>query len=105
MTPQLSTEPRVVTSLSLEIDPDEVLRFQGYKKFVDTPGPEVLALFEEALVLGRSLIAPRAVVRWLAVTGLGADTVEAGGVVLTIPSIGRRLGSGRMARRRRVHDR
>jgi hypothetical protein len=92
VTPQLSVEPRVLTTLSLEIDPDEVLRFQGYKKSVDTPGPEVLALFEEALVLGRSLIAPRAVVRWLAVTDLGADAVEAGGVVLTIPNVGQLWG-------------
>jgi Vitamin B12 dependent methionine synthase, activation domain len=92
VTPQLSVEPRVLTTLSLEIDPDEVLRFQGYKKSVDTPGPEVLSLFEEALVLGRSLIAPRAVVRWLAVTDLGADTVEAGGVVLTIPNVGQLWG-------------
>ncbi len=92
MTPQLSPEPRVLAALSLEIDPDEVLRFQGYKKSVDTPGPEVLALFDEALALGRALIAPRAVVRWLAITRLSADTVEAGGVVLTIPSIGRLWG-------------
>jgi hypothetical protein len=30
VTPQLSLEPRVLAALSLEIDPDEVLRFQGY---------------------------------------------------------------------------
>ncbi len=92
MSPQLSTTARVLTTLPLAIDPDEVLRFQGYKKSVDTPGPEVLALFDEALALGRTLIAPRAVVRWLAVTGLGADTIEVGGVVLTIPDVGRLWG-------------
>ena len=92
MSPQLSTTARVLTTLPLAIDPDEVLRFQGYKKSVDTPGPEVLALFDEALALGRGLIAPRAVVRWLAVTGLGADTIEVGGVVLTIPDVGRLWG-------------
>ncbi|HEY7542376.1 MAG TPA: vitamin B12 dependent-methionine synthase activation domain-containing protein [Methylomirabilota bacterium] len=79
--------------MPLAIDPDEVLRFQGYKKSVDRPGPEVLALFEEALALGRTLIAPRAVVRWLPVTRTGADTVEAGGVALTIPSVERLWGS------------
>jgi len=72
VTAQLSTAPRVLTALSLAIDPDEVLRFQGYKASVDTPGPEVLALFEAALALGRGLITPRAVVRWLAVTRQGA---------------------------------
>jgi hypothetical protein len=92
VSPQLSTTARVLTTLPLAIDPDEVLRFQGYKKSVDTPGPEVLALFDEALALGRSLIAPRAVVRWLAVTGLGADTIEVGGGVLTIPDVGRLWG-------------
>jgi len=58
VTAPLSTRPRVLTALPLAIDPDEVLRFQGYKKSVDTPGPEVLALFDEALALGRTLIAP-----------------------------------------------
>jgi hypothetical protein len=92
VSPQLSTGPRVLTSLPLAIDPDEVLRFQGYKKFVDTPGPEVLALFDEALALGRALIAPRAIVRWLAVTRSSADTIEAGDVVLTIPNVDRLWG-------------
>jgi hypothetical protein len=89
---QLSTSPRVLGTLPLAIDPDEVLRFQGYQKSVDTPGPEVLALFDEALALGRTLIVPRAVVRWLAVTRSSADTIEAGGVALTIPNVDRLWG-------------
>jgi hypothetical protein len=88
----LSTAPRVLTALPLAIDPDEVLRFQGYKKSVDTPSPEVQALFDEALALGRTLLAPRAVVRWLEVTRLQADTVVAGGVTLTIPDVERLWG-------------
>ena len=92
MTARLSPAPRVLTALPLAIDPDEVLRFQGYKKSVDTPGPEVLALFDDALALGRGLITPRAVVRWLAVTRQGADTIDAGGVTLTIPDVGRLWG-------------
>ena len=83
----LSTAPRVLTALPLAIDPDEVLRFQGYKKSVDTPSPEVRTLFDEALALGRGLLAPRAVVRWLEVTGLEADAIVAGGVTLTIPDV------------------
>src|SRR3989442_7418030 len=89
VTAQLSSAPRVLTALPLAIDPGDVLRFQGYKASVDTPGPEVLALFEDALALGRGLITPRAVVRWLAVTRQGADTIHAGGVTLTIPDVGR----------------
>jgi len=92
VTARLSPAPRVLTALPLAIDPDEVLRFQGYKKSVDTPGPEVLALFDDALALGRGLITPRAVVRWLAVTRQGADTIDAGGVTLTIPDVGRLWG-------------
>src|SRR5207245_8515744 len=89
---QISSTPRVLTALPLAIDPDEVLRFQGYQKSVDTPGAEVLALFDDALALGRGLITPRAVVRWLAVTRQGADTIDAGGVTLTIPDVGRLWG-------------
>ena len=92
MTAQLPSAPRVLTALPLAIDPGDVLRLQGYKASVDTPGPEVLALFEDALALGRSLITPRAVIRWLAVTRQGADTIDAGGVTLTIPDVGRLWG-------------
>jgi hypothetical protein len=90
--PPFSTGPRVLTALPLAIDPDEVLRFQGYKKSADQPGPEVLALCDEALALGRTLISPRAVVRWLGVSRLDADTIEAGGVLLTIPGVDRLWG-------------
>ena len=37
-------------------------------------------------------MAPRAVARWMAVRGRGADTLEAGGEVLTIPATGERWG-------------
>jgi len=84
---QLSTDPRVLTSLPLAIDPDDVLRFQGYKKSGEPPGPEVRALFDEALTLGRGLVEPRAVICWLPVTAQGADTIDARGVVLTIPDV------------------
>ncbi len=93
MAQPLATSARVLTDLPLAIDPDEVLRFQGYKKSVDTPGPEVLALFAEALALGRTLIVPRAVIRWIPVTRSSADTVEADGVVLTIPNVDRLWGA------------
>jgi len=87
-----STRPRVLTALPLAIDADEVLRFQGYKKSADRPGPEVLALFDEALALGRTLISPRAVVQWLGVSRIDADSIEAGGVVLAIPGVERLWG-------------
>src|SRR5205085_9911505 len=75
---------QVLTDLPLAIDPDEVLRFQGYKKGVDVPTPDVRALFAEALAEGTRLMVPCAVVRWLPVDARGPDTLEAGGEVLTI---------------------
>ncbi len=50
------------------------------------------ALFDEALAEGERLMAPRAVVRWLPVTGSGPDTLAAGGETLTIPATGERWG-------------
>lgn len=86
------TGPGVLTDVALAIDPDEVLRFQGYKRGRDVPGPDVRALLDEALELGRGLIAPRAALHWHAVTALRGDVIEAGGTVLRIPSIGRHWG-------------
>jgi hypothetical protein len=74
--------------LPLAIDPDEVLRFQGYKKGRDVPGADVRALFDEALAEGRRLMAPRAVARWRRVTGRGEDLLEVEGEPLAIPRIG-----------------
>jgi hypothetical protein len=84
---------QVLTDLPLAIDPDEVLRFQGYKKGVDTPTPDVRALFDAALAEGTRLMAPRAVVRWLRVERAGAAALEIAGEVLSIPRIGERWGA------------
>jgi hypothetical protein len=85
--PLASAEPRVLSDLALEIDPDEVLRFQGYKKGAGAPGAEVRALFDEALALGRALMEPRAAVRWARVARQAPGLLEAGGVTLAIPGI------------------
>jgi len=90
--PAAADAPRVLADIALEIDPDEILRFQGYKRGVDVPGPEVQALLDEALALGRRLIEPRAVVHWVAVTRREGDTLEAGGIALTVPGIERAWG-------------
>ena len=88
----LSPTPAVLEGLPLAIDRDEVLRFQGYKKNVDVPSPQVLAIFDEALALGRSLLTPRVVYRAIAVTGGAADRIDAGGEHLHIPQIARLWG-------------
>jgi Vitamin B12 dependent methionine synthase, activation domain len=79
--------------LSLRVDPQEVLRFQGYKKGRDIPDATVLALFDEALALGESLMEPRVVYRAAKVTGQGPDVIQAGGEELHIPEIGRLWGT------------
>ena len=88
-----SSRPAILMDIPLRVDRDEVLRFQGYKKGVDVPDASVLALFDEALALGESLIEPRAVYRALRVAGQGPDLIDAGGERLTIPGIGRLWGA------------
>lgn len=83
---------RVLDDIPLAIDPEEVLRFQGYKAGTDVPGADVRALFDEALVLGRALMEPRAVLRTLRVLRAG-DRLTADGVTLTIPRIADRWGA------------
>ncbi|MBI3636180.1 MAG: hypothetical protein HY216_08200 [Candidatus Rokubacteria bacterium] len=86
-------DARVLVDIPLAIDPAEVLRFQGYKPGGEGPGPEVTVLFDEALALGRQVMAPRAVVRWIAVDQRAADRLVADGVRLEIPHIGERWGA------------
>ena len=84
--------PRVLEAIPLAIDPDEVLRFQGYKAGVDIPSADVRALFDEALALGRTLMQPRAVLRTLPARREG-DRLTAAEVTLTIPRIAERWGA------------
>ena len=85
--------PVVLEHLPLRVDPDEVLRFQGYKKGVDVPSAEVRAIFDEALALGEALMAPRVVYRAVPVTGQGPHTIDAEEITLTIPEIERLWGT------------
>lgn len=88
----LSPTPAVLDAVPLRIEPDEVLRFQGYKKGVVPPG-EVLALFDDAVALGERLMAPRVVYRSAPSTGQADDLIEAGGERLHIPRIGALWGA------------
>ena len=83
---------QVLADLPLAIDPDEVLRFQGYKRGRDVPGADVRALFDTALAEGRRLMAPRVVLRWAPVARMEADALEVDGQRLNIPRIGRLWG-------------
>jgi hypothetical protein len=90
--PLRDASPRVLRDIALDIDAAEVLRFQGYKASGAPPSPDVVKLFEEALALGRRLMAPRAAVRWLPVVGGGDDMLEVAGEVLRVPGIAVRWG-------------
>jgi hypothetical protein len=82
----------ILDDLPLRVDPDEALRFQGYKPSVDVPSADVIALFDEALALGQALMAPRVVYRAAAVSGREPDRLDVGGERLHIPDIGRLWG-------------
>jgi hypothetical protein len=84
---------RVLTDLPLEIDPAEILRFQGYQRGGEPPTAPVQAIFEEALALGRRLMAPRVAVRWAAVHRHADDGLAAGDLVVSIPGLARRWGT------------
>ena len=85
--------PALLDDVPLRVDRDEALRFQGYKKGVDVPDSTVLALFDEALALGESMIEPRVVYRAAGVTRQGPSVIEARGEALHIPEIGRLWGT------------
>jgi hypothetical protein len=87
----LSPVPVVLDRLPLRIDPDEVLRFLGYKKSSNVPTADVLRLFDDGLDEGTRLMIPRVVYRATAATA-SADRIDAGGEVLHIPEIGRLWG-------------
>jgi len=88
------SEPQVLDDIPLAIDPDEVLRFQGYQRGIDVPGPDVRALFDEAHALGRALMEPRAVVRWSPLRARADDTLALHhDLVFTIPGIARAWGA------------
>ena len=89
----LSSVAVVLDGFPLRIDRDEVLRFQGYKRDVDVPTADVLALFGEALALGERLVRPRVVYRAAPVDGQSEDLIEVAGERLHIPAIGRLWGS------------
>ncbi|MGH7279127.1 MAG: hypothetical protein ACREJG_10595 [Candidatus Rokuibacteriota bacterium] len=89
---RLREDLRVLRDVGVEIDPDDVLRFQGYKRGADVPDRAVLALFDEALDLGRRLGTPRATLRWLRVTGRRGDVLELPEATLVIPGVERDWG-------------
>jgi cobalamin-dependent methionine synthase I len=86
--------PRVLRDIPLAIDPDEVLRFQGYKRGGEAPGPDVRALLDEALALGRALMEPRAVVRWHELRARTDDRLALDDdLVFTVPGVARSWGA------------
>ncbi len=89
----LTSTPVVASDVPLQIDPDEVLRFQGYKKGQNRPTAEVAEIYDRALAEGVRLMAPQAVYRSVRVIDQAPDSLAlAGGVVFRIPAISRLWG-------------
>lgn len=89
----LTEKPVVLEHVPLQIDRDEVLRFQGYKKGIDQPTADVRDLLESALALGEQLMAPRAVYRAIPVAGQEPDQIRlTNDTALHIPGIQRLWG-------------
>ncbi|MBI4588338.1 MAG: hypothetical protein HY725_05830 [Candidatus Rokubacteria bacterium] len=89
----LDSTPVVLSDVPLQIDPAEVLRFQGYKKGEDAPTPEVVEIYAGAIKEGEDLIDPRAVYRAVRVSEQAPDSIRlSGGAEFHIPEIGRLWG-------------
>ena len=69
-----------------------MLRFQGYQRGRDIPSPDVRTLLAEAMESATALMAPRAVVRWIAVGEADLDHLVVDGATLAIPDIARLWG-------------
>jgi hypothetical protein len=83
----LSQAVRVFADVPLAVDPDEVLRFQGYQRGRDIATADVRELLAEALETGRHLMTPHAVVRWIPARAQEIDTLGLDGVRLSIPGV------------------
>jgi len=89
----LSSRPAVLSEIPLQIDRDEVLRFQGYRKGINSPSEDVLALYDAALAEGESLVRPRVVYVAVPVAAQADDLIRlSDGAELRIPEIRRLWG-------------
>ncbi|MFI5339479.1 MAG: hypothetical protein ACHQ7N_06545 [Candidatus Methylomirabilales bacterium] len=82
-----------MVGLSFEVDPQEVLRLQGYRRSSDLPTREVLAILQDAMAEARHVLQPRWVYREFVVesvdlTGCRLD----GGSTLWIREVPERWG-------------
>jgi hypothetical protein len=85
--------PQILREIPLAVDPDDVLRFQGYKRGIDVASSDVRALLDEALALGRTLMEPRAVIQWRSLHSTGDDRLElVDDLAFTMPGIARAWG-------------
>lgn len=93
ITSVLTSTPVVVLDVPLQIDPVEVLRFQGYKQGTDVPTPEVAEICDQALAEGERLMEPRVVYRAIRVSSQATDLIKlTEAAEFHIPEIGRLWG-------------
>lgn len=85
--------PIVLSEIALEIDRDEVLRFQGYKKGGALAAQEGVGLYDTAMAEGARLMAPRVAYQAIAVEAIEPHAIRIpDGPLLHIPNIGRFWG-------------
>jgi cobalamin-dependent methionine synthase I len=88
----LPRAPGVLADIPLELDADDILRFQGYRAGAQQATAAVLAIVDEALVLARELMEPRAVIGWAPVDREDDDALVAGSATLRIEGVRRDWG-------------
>ena len=88
----LASPPVVLDDLPLRIDRDEVLRFQGYKRGLDVPSADVLAIFDEALAAWASAHGPASSIGRSASPAKARARSRRAASGCTIPEIGRLWG-------------
>ena len=82
-----------MVGLSFEIDPQEVLRLQGYRRSSDVPTREVLAILHDAMAEARQVFQPRWVYREFAVESVDLTGCRLeGGSTLLIHEVPERWG-------------
>ncbi len=87
-------EPGTETvALRFEIDPQEVMRLQGYRRPSDVPTPDILAILQAAMAEGQQVLQPRCVYREFQIESVDSSGCRLhGGTHLLIREVPERWG-------------
>jgi len=87
-------EPGTETgTLRFEINPQEVMRLQGYRRPLDVPTPDILAILQAAMAEGQQVLTPRCVYREFQIESVDSSGCRLhGGTDLLIREVPKRWG-------------